>query len=142
LIFGYSVFSFSVDGTPVRVFSNHESQGLPYLSRQAMKLHATIWNGDTWATRGGRDKIDWSHAPFVASYGTYAASACVSSPASNTFCCPSDAASGEGVWMTRRLGADGESAMSSAREKYMVMDYCDDPWQIGRPAECDIDRLV
>ena len=141
-------FSFSVDGTPVRVFSNHEAEGLPYLSRQAMKLHATIWDGDAWATRGGRDKTDWSHAPFVASYGTYAASACVSSSASNnggastTFCCPVDAASGDGAWMTRRLGADGERAVASARDKYMVMDYCDDPWQLGRPAECDLDRLL
>ncbi|CAM0902930.1 unnamed protein product [Alopecurus aequalis] len=136
---------FSVDGTPVRVFSNHESEGLPYLSRQAMKLHATIWDGDSWATRGGQDKTDWSHAPFVASYGTYAASACrssVNSDGVSTFCCPSNAASGDGAWMTRRLGADGERAMASAREKYMVMDYCDDPWQMGVPAECDIDRPV
>jgi hypothetical protein len=147
--FRCSVFSFSVDGTPVRVFRNHESQGLPYLSRQAMKVHATIWDGSAWATRGGRDKTDWSHAPFVASYRTYGtASACVSSsPASDnggapTFCCPTNAVSGDdGGWMTRRLGPDGERAMASARDKYMVMDYCEDPWNMGRPAECDIDQL-
>uniref|UniRef100_A0ACD5V4V4 Uncharacterized protein n=1 Tax=Avena sativa TaxID=4498 RepID=A0ACD5V4V4_AVESA len=135
---------FSVDGTPVRVFSNHEHLGLPYLSRQAMKVHATIWDGDSWATRGGWDRTDWSHAPFVASYGTYGtASACrVSSPDRGAFCCPRDAASGDGAWMTRRLGPDGERALASAREKYMVMDYCDDPWNVGRPAECDIDRLI
>ncbi|KAK1685268.1 hypothetical protein QYE76_046116 [Lolium multiflorum] len=140
---------FSVDGTPVRVFSNHESLGLPYLSRQAMKVHASIWDGSAWATRGGRDKTDWSHAPFVASYRTYGtASACVSSsPASDnggapTFCCPTNAVSGDdGGWMTRRLGPDGERAMASARDKYMVMDYCEDPWNMGRPAECDIDQL-
>lgn len=130
-----------MDGTPVRVFSNHEAQGLPYLSRQAMKLHATIWDGEAWATRGGRDKTDWSHAPFVASYGTYGTSrACVSSASS--FCCPSNAASGDGAWMMRRLGPDGERAVAEAREKYMVMDYCDDPWNIGRPAECDMDQLL
>jgi hypothetical protein len=143
-------FSFSVDGTPVRVFRNHEPQGLPYLSRQPMKVHATIWDGDAWATRGGRDKTDWTHAPFVASYRTYGTgSACVSSATdgdadddvkgdgASAFCCPRGAAS----WIARRLGPDGERALASAREKYMVMDYCDDPWNLGRPAECDIDRL-
>ncbi|XP_044967745.1 putative xyloglucan endotransglucosylase/hydrolase protein 13 [Hordeum vulgare subsp. vulgare] len=137
---------FSVDGVPVRVFRNQEANGVPYLTRRAMKVHATIWDGDTWATRGGRVKIDWAHAPFVASYGTYASSACVSAAGDgdgdedvpSAFCCPGDAAS----WMARRLGPDGERAVAWARDKYMVMDYCDDPWNLGRPAECDMDRLA
>lgn len=137
-----------MDGVPVRVFRNQEANGVPYLTRQAMKVHATIWDGDTWATRGGRVKIDWAHAPFVASYGTYASSACVSAAddgngdsegqVGSAFCCPGDASS----WMARRLGPDGERAVAWARDKYMVMDYCDDPWNLGRPAECDMDRLA
>lgn len=141
-------FSFSVDGVAVRVFRNHERHGVPYLSGQAMKVHATIWNDDTWVTMGGRVKTDWSHAPFVAAYGAYSATACVSSPAAETSDegggsdCDGAAEEETSSWMARRLGPDGERAVAWAREKYMVMDYCDDPWHLGRPAECDIDRRV
>ncbi|XP_024312042.1 putative xyloglucan endotransglucosylase/hydrolase protein 13 isoform X2 [Brachypodium distachyon] len=128
---------FSVDGVPVRVFKNHELQGVPYLSTQAMKARASIWDGESWVTMGGRVKTDWSHAPFVASYGAYDAStACVSSSSCSAAAAP---------WMTRRLGPEGQRALAWARDNYMVMDYCDDPWKVfprGVPAECGIDRLA
>ena len=136
---------FFVDDTPIRVFKNSKDLGVRYPFAQPMKLYSSLWNADDWATRGGREKTDWSKAPFVASYGTYASSACVSAAgngdqdgAPSAFCCPGDASS----WMARRLGPDGERAVAWARDKYMVMDYCDDPWNLGRPAECDMDQLA
>ncbi|CAL5069816.1 unnamed protein product [Urochloa decumbens] len=123
--------SWSVDG----VFRNHETAGVPYLSGQAMRVHGSLWNGESWATEGGRVKTNWSAAPFVASYGGYAATACVV-PAGGGSPSPADA----GEWMGRQLGPEG---VAWARENYMIYDYCDDHWRFlqGLPAECNLDRL-
>ncbi|KAH9303092.1 hypothetical protein KI387_014675, partial [Taxus chinensis] len=66
---------FSVDGTPVTVFNNSESLGVAYPKNQAMRIYSSLWNADNWATRGGAVKIDWSNAPFVASYQNFSAQA-------------------------------------------------------------------
>ena len=69
--------SFFVDNVPIRVFPNIEAEtGVPYLHNQSMTVYATIWDGDSWATEGGRIKINWTHAPFVASYREFSADAC------------------------------------------------------------------
>ncbi|MQL82267.1 hypothetical protein Taro_014734 [Colocasia esculenta] len=68
---------FSVDGVPIRVFKNHETDGIPYTKNQAMRLYSSIWDAEEWATRGGLVKTDWTQAPFVASYRNFAADACV-----------------------------------------------------------------
>ncbi|CAN6276847.1 unnamed protein product [Urochloa humidicola] len=134
----------SVDGVPVRVYRNHEPVGVPYLSGQAMRVHGSLWNGESWATQGGRVKTNWSAAPFVASYGGYAATACVV-PAGSGGGCPPDASSSSppgdaGEWMDRQLGPE---AIAWARENYMIYDYCYDQWRFpqGLPAECNLDRL-
>ncbi|KAL7236361.1 hypothetical protein ACSBR1_019611 [Camellia fascicularis] len=46
--------------------------GQPYiLQTNPMRLLISLWDGDNWATRGGRDKIDWSKGPFIASFKNY-----------------------------------------------------------------------
>ncbi|XP_024965689.1 xyloglucan endotransglucosylase/hydrolase protein 24-like [Cynara cardunculus var. scolymus] len=45
-----------VDGTPIRVFRNLESVGVPYTKDVPMKAYVTLWDGDEWATRGGTIK--------------------------------------------------------------------------------------
>ena len=123
-----------MDGVPVRVFRNHDANGVPYLSRQAMKVHATIWDGDTWATRGGRVKIDWAHAPFVASYRGYSADACVPAGAGRPLACPA----GTGRWMRRRPSAAERGTVAWAKKNYMRYNYCEDGYRFpqGFPAEC------
>ncbi|KAH9303087.1 hypothetical protein KI387_014670, partial [Taxus chinensis] len=74
---------FSVDGIAVRVFENNEDLGVAYPKNQAMRIRGSLWNGDSWATRGGAVKIDWSKAPFVASFANFSsADACVSNSSS------------------------------------------------------------
>ena len=65
--FCVSIFSFSVDGTPIREFKNAESVGVPYPKNQPMRIYSSLWNADDWATRGGLVKTDWTQAPFTAS---------------------------------------------------------------------------
>ncbi|KAG0482149.1 hypothetical protein HPP92_010233 [Vanilla planifolia] len=65
---------FMVDEIPIREFKNHGSRdGLAYPNGKAMKVYATMWNGEDWATMGGRVKSDWSEAPFTAWYRNFKA---------------------------------------------------------------------
>ncbi|EEF25685.1 conserved hypothetical protein [Ricinus communis] len=58
-------------------FKNLESIGAPYLKGQAMRIYASIWNADDWATRGGLVKTDWTQTPFTAAFKNFQANACI-----------------------------------------------------------------
>ncbi|KMT00999.1 hypothetical protein BVRB_9g222600 [Beta vulgaris subsp. vulgaris] len=66
-----------VDWVPIRVFRNHKDKGISFPISQPMSIKASLWNGEDWATRGGKDKINWSKAPFIASFRNYKIDACV-----------------------------------------------------------------
>ncbi|GJR85063.1 putative concanavalin A-like lectin/glucanase domain, xyloglucan endotransglucosylase/hydrolase [Tanacetum coccineum] len=40
-----------------------------------MRVYASLWNPDNWATQGGRVKTDWTKGPFNASYRKFNAKA-------------------------------------------------------------------
>lgn len=102
---------FLVDGVPIRVFPN--KVGFPYLSQQSMSVYSSLWNGDDWATRGGLVKINWAHAPFIASYRNFQADPTGAPP---TF---------------------DPSKLSWVKQKYMVYDYCTDRKRNpSTPPEC------
>ncbi|MCO5581213.1 hypothetical protein L7F22_035091 [Adiantum nelumboides] len=108
---------FLVDGTPVRVFSNNAAAGVPYPNKQPMKVFSSLWNGDQWATQGGRIKIDWTNAPFVASYRNF------------------------GVTSNNMLTASASSLdtakLAWVKKNYMVYDYCTDRARYASaPTEC------
>ena len=51
------------DWVPTRVYRNHVDKGVGFPRWQPMSIRASIWNGQSfhdWATRGGKDKVDWS----------------------------------------------------------------------------------
>ncbi|KAI5080935.1 hypothetical protein GOP47_0004118 [Adiantum capillus-veneris] len=128
---------FLVDGVPIRVFSNNEAAGVPFLRRQPMRVFSSIWNGDSWATRGGLVKIDWAHAPFVASYRNFhVANACrAATPAAAATCVRS---------ASNHISASGGAAPTFDRRKlawvkrtFMVYNYCTDSARYHpAPAEC------
>nr|AWA45146.1 Xyloglucan endotransglucosylase/hydrolase [Saccharum officinarum] len=41
----------------MRVFKNHDPSGVPYLSEQALRVHDSLWNGESWATRSGAGRL-------------------------------------------------------------------------------------
>jgi xyloglucan:xyloglucosyl transferase len=45
--------TFLVDNIPIRVYHNGEASGTPFPTKQAMRVHASLWNADDWATQGG-----------------------------------------------------------------------------------------
>ena len=122
---------FLVDGLPIRVFSNNAGAGVPYLNRQPMRVFSSVWNGDSWATRGGLDKIDWSHAPFVATYRNFRADACIPGKASASAraCLASSHALASNAF--------DRSKLQWVKSKFMVYDYCTDRPRYPRaPVEC------
>uniref|UniRef100_A0ACD5UUC9 Uncharacterized protein n=1 Tax=Avena sativa TaxID=4498 RepID=A0ACD5UUC9_AVESA len=124
---------FYVDGTPIRDYQNREATtGVPFPARQAMRVYATLWNGEAWATERGRVKTDWSRAPFVASYMGFAASGCASSQDVPT-CARSD-----GAWMHQELDTTAQARLRWVQKNSMIYNYCADTWRFpqGLPPEC------
>lgn len=128
------VFSFSVDGTPIRIFSNAEGSGVPYPKDQPMRLYSSLWNADNWATRGGLVKIDWAYAPFVASYQGFSPDACVWVNGK------SSCTSTKTKWWDQQLDSAGAQKLKWVRKNYMIYDYCGDSKRFpqGLPPECKI----
>ncbi|KAM0954621.1 putative xyloglucan:xyloglucosyl transferase [Dioscorea sansibarensis] len=109
-----------VDGIPIRGFGRGTKQ-LRYVDN-AMTLHTTLWDGSSWATDGGKDKVDWSKAPFNAYYRNLNIQACL--PTANaSYTCGNDAAS----WIAQNLTAAEVALMDRVRGTFMTYNYCTDP---------------
>ncbi|CAL5326960.1 unnamed protein product [Camellia sinensis] len=59
----------------IRVFKNNRRNGVGFPT-QPMQLMATIWDGYSWATNGGKTKIIWAHAPFISHFRGFAIDGC------------------------------------------------------------------
>ncbi|KAL3614394.1 putative xyloglucan endotransglucosylase/hydrolase protein 10 [Castilleja foliolosa] len=128
---------FMVDWVPIRTFRNHADKGVPYPNLQPMRLQASIWNGESWATNGGKDKIDWAKAPFVASFKSHKMDACIwkGNPESCWAQSPmnwwNQERSSSLTWAQRRL-------LKWVRKNYLLYDYCQDNQRFNNnlPKEC------
>lgn len=91
-----------------------------------MTLHTTLWDGSSWATDGGKEKVDWGKAPFNAYYRNLKIQACFPT-ANGSFTCGNDAAS----WIAQNLTAAEVAFMDKARGTFMTYNYCTDPTNKG-----------
>jgi xyloglucan:xyloglucosyl transferase len=114
-----------VDDLPIRLFTNNEDMGMAYPNQQPMRLYSSLWNGDKWATQGGRVKIDWAHAPFIASYQNYHLDGCAAADALAP--CASPVAN---QWWDQpeyqNLSVAQQDKLRWVEENYMVYNYCSD----------------
>ncbi|KAM3327244.1 putative xyloglucan endotransglucosylase/hydrolase protein 16 [Capsicum chinense] len=117
---------FLVDNTPIRVYKNAESIGVPFPKNQPMKMYSSLWNADDWATRGGLVKTDWAKAPFTAYYRNYMA---------QSF---SPAQFNDQKWQNQELDADGRRRLRWVQKNFMIYNYCTDfkRFPQGFPPEC------
>ncbi|CAL5396995.1 unnamed protein product [Camellia sinensis] len=128
-----------IDGLPIRVFKNYQSEGIPYPNEQGMKVYSSLWNADNWATRGGLVKINWKSAPFIARYrnfraractwyGSFSISQCASRTPANWYSSP--------TYSQLSYGKQGQ--MKWVRDNYMIYDYCKDTKRFHgqMPPEC------
>ncbi|CAH9107462.1 unnamed protein product [Cuscuta europaea] len=129
---------FLIDNIPIRVFTNNEAIGVPFPKNRPMKVVASLWNADEWATQGGRVKTDWSKAPFSASYRDFNANACVWWGQSSRCGSTESASSGGQEWQSQDLDGKGRNRLRWVQQKFMIYDYCADVKRFpqGLPPEC------
>ncbi|RAL54413.1 unnamed protein product [Cuscuta campestris] len=121
---------FMVDNTPIRVFRNAESVGVPFPKSQPMKIYSSLWNADDWATRGGLVKTDWSHAPFTAYYRNFNAQPLTAATGYR--------GGGAGWQNQAELDAYGRRRLRWVQKNFMIYNYCTDSKRFpqGFPPEC------
>jgi xyloglucan:xyloglucosyl transferase len=124
---------FLVDNTPIRVFKNGESIGVPFPKNQPMRIYSSLWNADDWATRGGLVKTDWSHAPFTAYYRNFNVK-----PVSNSAPFSDDA-----TWQANEIDANSRRRLRWVQKYFMIYNYCTDLKRFpqGIPRECSRSRI-
>ncbi|KAI6694780.1 hypothetical protein NL676_022490 [Syzygium grande] len=134
---------FLVDNTPIRVFKNAESIGVPFPKNQPMKIYSSLWNADDWATRGGLIKTDWSKAPFTAYYRNFQATACTWSSASSSCEIRRPSSSSGTTWQANELDANSRRRLRWVHKYFMIYDYCADinRFPQGIPVECKRSRF-
>lgn len=132
----FIVFRWYVDSIPIRVFKNYLSKGIPYPNQKAMRVYSSIWNADSWATRRGLDKIDWTKAPFVARLRRFTSRACTKY--SNRRSAAATTTNGWSSVVHSQLSLAQRAQMNSTRNNYLVYDYCKDIQRFHGflPGEC------
>ncbi|KAI8009686.1 hypothetical protein LOK49_LG06G02298 [Camellia lanceoleosa] len=121
---------FLVDNTPIRVFKNGESIGVPFPKNQPMRIYSSLWNADDWATRGGLVKTDWTKAPFTAYYRNFNVQTCSGTCTSSS--------SSSGAWQSQELDAYSRRRLRWVQKNFMIYNYCTDfkRYPQGFPPEC------
>ncbi|EOA18403.1 hypothetical protein CARUB_v10006944mg [Capsella rubella] len=110
-----------VDKIPIRVFKNNTSGGMKYPSKP-MQVVVSLWNGESWATDGGKAKINWSNGPFKANFQGFNNYACVPNSGCESY---------------SKLSDSDQKAYENVRQKYMIYDYCSDRARFHvPPSEC------
>lgn len=131
---------FYVDGTPIRVFKNSEPRGVPYPKNQPMRMYASLWNADDWATRGGLVKTDWTRAPFTVSFKNFNAQACVWSAGKSSCSSENSNSTSNSSWLYEEPDSTSQARLKWVQRNYMVYNYCSDSKRFpqGLPQECSI----
>ncbi|CAN8306703.1 unnamed protein product [Cochlearia groenlandica] len=122
---------FYVDKIPIRVFKNITSNGINYPSKP-MQVVVSLWNGEDWATDGGKAKINWANAPFKANFQDFNISGC----SGDANVCGSSSY----WWNTpsySKLSDSEHKELKNIRDKYTKYDYCTDKARFKvPPSEC------
>ncbi|KAK9274360.1 hypothetical protein L1049_019174 [Liquidambar formosana] len=115
------VIIFYVDNVPIRVVKRTEAMGGDFPSKP-MSLYATIWDGSNWATSGGKYKVDYKYAPFIAKFSDLVLGGCAIDPIEKSSTCDYDT-NFEAIISTGVTPKE-ISDMENFRKKYMTYSYC------------------
>lgn len=129
---------FYVDNTPIREFRNLYGivPRFVYPNAQAMGVHLSIWDGSGWATQGGRVKIDWNAAPFVASYQHFRLQGCEVKHNGDVRKCRASSFAAPGP-RAQKLPMGRVRQLRAVRATQVRYNYCDDRARYPvAPPEC------
>ncbi|KAI3846648.1 hypothetical protein MKX03_012050 [Papaver bracteatum] len=135
---------FYVDDIAIREVPRSEGMGGVFPSKP-MSLYATIWDGSTWATNGGKYKVNYKYAPFVAEFSDLVLHGCTVDPIElSSFNCDTTAndidilSSSDNKHTT--LSTEQRVEMMNFRTKHMTYSYCYDHTRyLSPPVECVLD---
>jgi xyloglucan:xyloglucosyl transferase len=134
LLWNKNMIVFYVDTTPIRVFKNNEDLGVPFPNSQGVGIYASLWDGSSWATDGGKVGLDWNAAPFVASFQGFGIDSCEVKFGVNA------CKNGNQWWQGaayQDLNANQIGQLKNVRSKHMIYDYCTDQQRTKTaPVEC------
>jgi xyloglucan:xyloglucosyl transferase len=130
-------YRFFVDDTPIRVFRHNEILGVPFPNTQPMGIYASLWDGSSWATQGGKYPVNWAAAPFVASFQRFGIDGCEAVGGNIATCAAGPVYA---WWNARRyqyLTAQQIDALKYVQSTYLHYDYCADRVRYPiEPFEC------
>ncbi|EEF32405.1 Xyloglucan endotransglucosylase/hydrolase protein 2 precursor, putative [Ricinus communis] len=129
---------FYVDNVPIREIRRVDAMGGDFPSKP-MSLYATIWDGSSWATGGGKYKVNYQYAPFIAMYSDFVLYGCSVNPTQKAQACHEDIGSDLNATFSG-LTSQEKMRMKNFRSKYLKYSYCDDRARYSTPLpECVID---
>ncbi|KAK6931695.1 Glycoside hydrolase family 16 [Dillenia turbinata] len=137
ILWTQSQIIFYVDDVPIREIQRTEAMSGDFPSKP-MSLYATIWDGSDWATNGGKYRVNYKYAPYIAKFSNLVLHGCTVDPIEHTSKkCDSAASSFKipnGITLQQR------TKMMNFRNKYMTYSYCYDRVRYQRPPpECVLD---
>lgn len=131
---------FYIDEVPIREIVRSDEMGGDFPSKP-MSLYATIWDASTWATNGGKYKVNYKYAPFVAEFKDLVLEGCPVNPIQEV---PAFVTCAEKDLSLQRedyavITPVRGSAMRKFRQHYMYYSYCYDTLRYPvPPPECVI----
>lgn len=133
ILWSHDRIIFYIDNVPIREVVRTEALGGQFPSKP-MSLYATIWDGSDWATSGGRYKINYKYAPYVAEFANLILHGCAVDPTDHTPTCKKMDAN---FYNTITISANQRLAMEKFRKKYVMYSYCYDRSRYSTPlSEC------
>ncbi|OVA19161.1 Glycoside hydrolase [Macleaya cordata] len=135
---------FYIDNIPIREIQRSEAMGGDFPSKP-MSLYATIWDGSNWATNGGKYKLNYKYAPYVAKFSDLILHGCTVDPIELSPNCDNTNNDldilGVDKSILGTLSSDQRTEMMNFRKKYMMYSYCYDHTRYSSPpTECILDR--
>ncbi|KAF8407564.1 hypothetical protein HHK36_006698 [Tetracentron sinense] len=131
---------FYVDDIPIREIQRTEAMGGDFPSKP-MSLYATIWDGSNWATNGGRYRVNYKYAPYVAEFSDLILHGCAVDPIEKLPNCDTTSNNVlDSEKLTAGITSNQKSKMKNFRKKHLTYSYCYDQSRYrSPPSECVID---
>ncbi|KAL0326683.1 UNVERIFIED_CONTAM: putative xyloglucan endotransglucosylase/hydrolase protein 30 [Sesamum angustifolium] len=130
---------FYVDEIPIREVVRNAAMRGDYPSKP-MSVYATIWDASSWATSGGKRKVNYRYQPFVAEFKDLVLEGCIVDPVDQILssnCTDTAAALMAKDYST--VTPESRKSMRWFRQRHMYYSYCYDTRRYPvPPPECVI----